>query len=49
MSPSPEPARVVAVVVAYNRAELLAEVLTALARPARSARARRRRRQRVDR
>ena len=31
MSPSPEPARVVAVVVAYNRAELLAEVLAALA------------------
>ncbi|GAA1749590.1 glycosyltransferase [Agromyces humatus] len=31
MSPSPEPARVVAVVVAYNRAELLAEVLASLA------------------
>ena len=31
MCPSPEPARVVAVVVAYNRAELLAEVLAALA------------------
>ena len=31
MSPSPVPARVVAVVVAYNRADLLAEVLAALA------------------